>query len=589
MRLFSSLSIRCLQVCCMALMVSGAALPSPQVMAQAQRKKSPVEHSTFYRTTQTDGPTIFYREAGPKDAPTLLLLHGFPSSSRMFEPLFARLSDRYHLVAPDYPGFGHSDWPDPKRFDYSFDHIASVIDGFTQAMGLSRYTLYMQDYGGPVGFRMALAHPERVQALIVQNAVAHNEGLGPIWATRRAFWADRPAHEAALRDNLLSLTATKTRHIGDDPKSELYDPDLWTDERAFLSAPGQAQIQSNLFYDYRTNVAAYPRWQAWLQNTQPKLLVLWGKYDPSFDVGEPQRFRKDAPNAEVHVLDAGHFALDTKANEIAALVGAFMKTQKEVTRSAPPSRKAFKPDGSGWRARIGVLTPDDDAVPESEFWTMAPDGVSVHAARVPLVSLEKYSDPPGPDDAVDRLARLPLHNIVFAFTTTRYLLGTKVEQELKARLEKRSKGVPVILPTMAATEAFRALKVRRVALFHPPWFTDDAVKKGVAYFESQGFEVVHASHMEPARGVPYPNLGSDVSPAELYEFVRKHTPANAECIFIAGNGFRTIGVIAALEEDLGKPVLTGNQVAFWYALRLAGVRAQVDDYGQVFRTKLRSK
>jgi hypothetical protein len=285
----------------------------------------------------------------------------------------------------------------------------------------------MQDYGGPVGFRMALAHPERVQALIVQNAVAHNEGLGPIWVTRREFWADRPAHEAALRDNLLSLTATKTRHIGDDPKSELYDPDLWTDEHAFISAPGQAQIQSNLFYDYRTNVAAYPRWQAWLQNTQPKLLVLWGKYDPSFDVGEPQRFRKDAPNAEVHVLDAGHFALDTKADEIAALVGEFMKTQKVVARAAPPSRRAFKPDGSGRRARIGVLTPDDDAVPESEFWTMAPDGVSVHAARVPLVSLEKYSDPPGPDDAVDRLARLPLHNIVFASTTTSYLLGTKGE------------------------------------------------------------------------------------------------------------------------------------------------------------------
>src|SRR5262245_17402562 len=180
--------------------------------------------------------------------------------------------------------------------------------------------------------------------------------------------------------------------------------------------------------------------------------------------------------------------------------------------------------------------------------------------------------------------RLRLHDNQLS---SRYQGGTGTE--LKARLEKRSKGVPVILPTMAATEAVRALKVRRVALFHPPWFTDDAVKKGVAYFESQGFEVVHASRMTPARGVPHPNLGSDVSPAELYEFVRKHTPANAECVFIAGNGFRTIGVIAALEEDLGIPVLTGNQVAFWHALRLAGVRAQVDDYGQVFRTKLRSK
>ena len=246
---------------------------------------------------------------------------------------------------------------------------------------------------------------------------------------------------------------------------------------------------------------------------------------------------------------------------------------------------ALKSDGSGWRARIGVLTPDDDTVPESEFWTMAPDGVTVHAARVPLVNLQSYSDPPGPDDAVGQLARLPLHGIVFAFTTTSYLLGTKGEQELTARLEKRAKGIPVLLPTVAATEAFRALGVRRIALIHPPWFDDDVVKKGVAYFQNQGFEVVHASHMTPARGVPHPNLGSDVTPAELYEFVRKQTPADAECVFIAGNGFRSIGVIAALEEDLGRPVLTGNQVAFWYALRLAGVGAEVDDYGQVFRIK----
>jgi pimeloyl-ACP methyl ester carboxylesterase len=296
--------------------------------ALAQSKASAMAQHTTYRSVKVDGLSIFYREAGPKDAPTLLLLHGFPSSSRMFEPLFARLADRYHLIAPDYPGFGHSDWPDPKQFDYTFDHIATVMDHFTQALGLAHYTLYMQDYGGPVGFRLALAHPERVQALIVQNAVAHNEGLGASWATRRAFWADRPAHEEALRKNLMSFAATKTRHVGDDPKVELYDPDLWTDEYAYLNAPGQAQIQSDLFYDYRTNVAAYPKWQAWLQKTQPKLLVLWGKHDLSFDPGEPQRYRKDVPKAEVHVLDAGHFALDTRADEIAALIREFMKTQK---------------------------------------------------------------------------------------------------------------------------------------------------------------------------------------------------------------------------------------------------------------------
>jgi pimeloyl-ACP methyl ester carboxylesterase len=328
MHLFGSPhSSRSLQVLCMALVIS-VMLPSLQLPAQAQGKKSPVRHPTFYRAISIDGLSIFYREAGPKDAPTLLLLHGFPSSSRMFEPLFARLSDRYHLVAPDYPGFGHSDWPDPERFDYTFDRIASVIDGFTQAIGLSRYTLYMQDYGGPVGFRLALAHPERVVALIIQNAVAHNDGLGAIWATRRAFWADRSAHEQALRENLLSFATTKSRHVGGDPKVELYDPDLWTDEYAFLNAPGQAQIQTDLFYDYRTNVAAYPKWQAWLQKTQPKLLVLWGKHDPSFDIGEPERFGKDVPNAEAHILDAGHFAIDTKADEIATQLHAFMKTHK---------------------------------------------------------------------------------------------------------------------------------------------------------------------------------------------------------------------------------------------------------------------
>src|SRR5467141_4046608 len=281
-------------------------------------------HYTIYHSISVDDRSVFFREAGSKPAPTILLLHGLPSSSRMFQPLLTRLADNYHLVAPDYPGYGHSDWPDPKQFDYTFDHIASVMDSFTNALGLSHYTLYMQDYGGPVGFRMALAHPERVQALIVQDAVAHNEGLGANWATRRAFWADRPAHEAALRTNLLSLATTKTRHLGDDPNVELYDPDLWTDEYAFLNAPGQAQIQSDLFYDYRTNVDAYPKWQAWLQKKQPKLLVLWGKHDLSFDLGEPERYRKDVPNAEVSVLDAGHFALDTAANEIAALVRSFI-------------------------------------------------------------------------------------------------------------------------------------------------------------------------------------------------------------------------------------------------------------------------
>ncbi|HEX8715951.1 MAG TPA: alpha/beta hydrolase [Gemmatimonadaceae bacterium] len=284
--------------------------------------------ATVYRTTRINELSIFYREAGPVDAPVLLLLHGLPSSSRMFESLFTRLADRYHLVAPDYPGFGHSDWPDPRQFAYTFDHCADIVNSFTDSLGLTRFTLYMQDYGGPVGFRLALMHPDRIEGLIVQNAVAHNEGLGPNWKARRAFWADRAANENVLRTNLLSLATTRTRHVGNDPNVERYDPDLWTDEFAFLNQPGQTDIQSDLFYDYRTNVEAYPRWQAWMRATQPRLLVIWGRHDMSFDSSEPEAYRRDVPNAQVHVLDAGHFALDTAANEIAALVRDFMDASR---------------------------------------------------------------------------------------------------------------------------------------------------------------------------------------------------------------------------------------------------------------------
>jgi pimeloyl-ACP methyl ester carboxylesterase len=288
--------------------------------SEANAMRQPVS----YHTITVDGLSIFYREAGDRDSPTILLLHGLPSSSRMFEPLLQRLGDQFHLIAPDYPGFGHSDWPSPKDFDYTFDRVAAVIDRFTVAMNLKQYTLYLQDYGGPVGFRILLAHPERVRSLIIQNAVSHDTGLGPNWKVRRQFWADRSAHEAELRKNLLSLETTRARHVGNDPATELYDPDVWTDEFAFINQPGQADIQTELFYDYRNNVASYTKWQAWLQKNQPRLLVIWGRYDPSFDISEPAAYRQDVPKASVHVIDGGHFALDTKADEIAALVRNFV-------------------------------------------------------------------------------------------------------------------------------------------------------------------------------------------------------------------------------------------------------------------------
>jgi pimeloyl-ACP methyl ester carboxylesterase len=303
-------------------------LPGIEAIDGIEGRRTGVKHSTLYGTVRVDGHSIFYREAGPQDAPTLVLLHGLPSSSRMFESLFARLSVRYHLVAPDYPGFGHGDWPDPRVFAYTFDNLAEIINHFTKALRITRYTLYMQDYGGPVGFRMARTHPGRVRGLIVQNAVVHNEGLGVLWKPRRAFWANRGANESALRANLLSLAATRARHVGSDPNVERYDPDLWADEFAFLSQPAQADIQGDLFYDYRTNVEAYPKWQAWMTERQPRLLVVWGKYDPSFDLSEPEAYRRDVPDAQVHVLDAGHFALDTAADEIAALVQGFLASSR---------------------------------------------------------------------------------------------------------------------------------------------------------------------------------------------------------------------------------------------------------------------
>jgi maleate isomerase len=249
----------------------------------------------------------------------------------------------------------------------------------------------------------------------------------------------------------------------------------------------------------------------------------------------------------------------------------------------------MQPDGLGYRARIGLLTPKDDAVPESEFWTMAPEGVSVHVGRVLLVDTRTYADPPHPDEAIALLAALPMQAIVFAFTTTGYILGPDGEQAMKARLEERSNGIPVLLQCPAAVAAFRTLGVQRIALIHPPWFADDEQQLGIEYFRNQGFDVVYANQMRlrglsVARSADPLRKFTELYPAELYEFARTEVPATAEAVLFSGNGFRAIGMIAALEEDLGRPVLTGNQVAFWYALRQADVHAPVNGYGRLFRT-----
>ena len=304
----------------------GAAILSAAALAGSAVAASPLPSTTAtstYHRTEVDGVGIFYREAGPKDAPTIVLLHGFPSSSRGYNMLIPLLATRYHVVAPDFPSFGHSDTPSPAVYDYTFDHLAETVDALLEQLKITRYTLYLFDYGAPIGYRIILAHPERLHALIVQNGNAYKVGLGPKWAEIAEFWADPAAHPEVV-DVFLSHEATKQRHLAGTAHPEAYDPDAWTDEFAHLSQPGQREIQAALLYDYRTNVASYPAWQMWLRKYKPPTLIAWGANDPSFIAAGATAFSADLPDAEIHLLDAGHFALEEKNDEIARLVLDFM-------------------------------------------------------------------------------------------------------------------------------------------------------------------------------------------------------------------------------------------------------------------------
>lgn len=294
-----------------------ATTPSPAAAAAQVR----------YRSIAIDGVNIAYREAGAPDRPTLLLLHGLPSSSRMFDGLLRELADEYHLIAPDYPGFGNSAAPPPDQFSYTFDHLAEVMLHFTDALRLERYTMFMQDYGAPVGMRMAVARPTAVNAMVIQNGNLYDEGLGAMWNQRKAYWANRAAHEAEVRASLLSFNVMRARHVGTDPDVDAYNPDLWIDELAFMRRAGEIEIQSELAYDYRHNVERYPQWQAWLRAHQLPTLVVWGRHDPAFLVPGAEAFRRDLPKARIHILEAGHFAMDTRLDEIAALTRGFMREQ----------------------------------------------------------------------------------------------------------------------------------------------------------------------------------------------------------------------------------------------------------------------
>lgn len=280
--------------------------------------------ATRHKTANIDGITLFYREAGPCDAPVIVLLHGFPSSSRMFTTLLPLLASEYHLIAPDYPGFGHSDAPSPQEFSYTFDHLADCVRMLLSHLNIARYILYVQDYGGPVGFRLAAANPEQVAALVIQNAVVHREGLSDAWAIRKAYWDDRTAHEAKIREALVSVEAARQRHLAGVSCPELIDPDTWSDEFAFLTRPGMAEIQLELVFDYQWNVAAYPQWQKYLRDYRPPTLVVWGKNDPLFTVAGALAFGREVPDAEIHLLNASHFALDEELRSIATIMRRFL-------------------------------------------------------------------------------------------------------------------------------------------------------------------------------------------------------------------------------------------------------------------------
>ena len=279
---------------------------------------------TLHKTVTVDGLQIFYREAGPKDAPTILLLHGFPTSSHMFRNLIPALADRFHVVAPDYPGFGQSSMPAVDRFEYTFDRLADVIDKFTGAVGLRSYSLYVMDYGAPVGFRLAVRHPERVQALIVQNGNAYEEGLRDFWKPLRAYCAARTEANAEPLRKFLVLEATKWQYTHGVRNPGAISPDNWVLDQFLLDRPGNKDIQLQLFFDYGSNPALYPTWQAYFRAHQPPTLVVWGKNDYIFPVEGALPYPRDLKTIETHLLDTGHFALEEDGTLVAQHMRRFL-------------------------------------------------------------------------------------------------------------------------------------------------------------------------------------------------------------------------------------------------------------------------
>jgi pimeloyl-ACP methyl ester carboxylesterase len=301
-----------------------ASLPA-EAASPANRPASWADQQVRYKTVKIDGLEIFYREAGAADRPVVLLLHGFPSSSHMFRNLIPLLAANYRVLAPDYPGFGQSAQPSVGAFPYSFAALADLVDRFAQTVGAQRYAIYMHDYGGPVGFRLALKHPERVRGFVVQNAVASVESWnGDVVKTLAPFWQKRsPETEAPVRGFLTAAT-TKFQYTHGAARAERLSPDAWIHDQAGLDRPGNDAVQIEMLYNYQDNVAQYPAWRDYLQKNQPPMLIAWGKNDPFFKEAGVAYFKSLLPKAQVHRFDAGHFALETHASEIGALMLKFL-------------------------------------------------------------------------------------------------------------------------------------------------------------------------------------------------------------------------------------------------------------------------
>ncbi|MDF5738354.1 MULTISPECIES: alpha/beta fold hydrolase [unclassified Nostoc] len=282
---------------------------------------------TTYSTVSIDGLDIFYREAGSRNNPTILLLHGFPTSSHMFRNLIPALADRFHLVAPDYPGYGNSSMPTVNEFDYTFDHLAQIVEKFITAINLKRYSLYVMDYGAPIGYRIAAKDPERVEALIVQNGNAYEEGLREFWEPLKAYWQDRSPENADKLKHLVTLDATKWQYTNGVRNLEAISPDTWNMDQFFLDRPGNDQIQLALLYSYGTNPPLYPQWQEYFRKYQPPTLIVWGQNDYIFPAEGAYPYKRDLKDVEFHLLDTGHFALEEEGDAIANYIAQFLTSR----------------------------------------------------------------------------------------------------------------------------------------------------------------------------------------------------------------------------------------------------------------------